>query len=176
MEVFLERGYANTRVQDITSAAGFTSGALYSHFSGRMDILAEALMTEGERLVNQLSEDLTKADPTRDPITEQLAEQLTDLPRDVDRLMLEAITIALRNDEARTTIVSAFTRVSDRLAELMGDALDTGRLDPSTDPDAASLLFLSLMLGATVVRALDLPRADTKHLIEILARAQGIPA
>ncbi|MCB1028277.1 MAG: helix-turn-helix transcriptional regulator, partial [Microthrixaceae bacterium] len=33
VEVFLERGYADTRVQDITEAAGFTTGALYAHFN-----------------------------------------------------------------------------------------------------------------------------------------------
>lgn len=80
MEVFLERGYADTRVQDITDAAGFTTGALYSHFNSRMEILAEALVTEGERLVNELSDGLASAVNGRDPITVRLAEQLTDVP------------------------------------------------------------------------------------------------
>ena len=175
-KVFLERGYANTRVQDITDAAGFTTGALYSHFSSRMEILGEALVTEGERLVDELSTNLSQFGHDRDAVTSRLATQLTDLPREVDRLMLEALTMATRSDEARDTIVSAFMRVRDRLDALMKDALGAGHLDASTDPQAASLLFLSLTLGATVIRALDLPRADTEGVTEILARARGIPA
>ena len=176
MEVFLERGFADTRVQDITTAAGFTTGALYSHFGSRMEILAEALVTEGERLVDQLSTNLSQFGPDPDPVTSQLATQLTDVPSDVDRLMLEAITMATRSDEARSTIASAFTRVRGRVDELMEDALGAGRLDASTDPQAASLLFLSLTLGATVIRALDLPRADLEGVMEILGRARGVRA
>lgn len=174
-DVFLERGYANTRVQDITDAAGFTTGALYSHFDSRMEILAEALLTEGERLVDEVAGSLVDFTAQGGVATSRLAEQLTGGTRDVDRLMLEAITLATRSDEARTTIVSALTRVSDRLDILLKAALDGGRLDPSTDPQAASLLILSIILGGTVVRALDLPRADADRVTEIIVRARGNP-
>ena len=140
MEVFLERGYADTRVQDITDAAFHDRCAVLPLQQPRMEILAEPLVTEGKRLVNELSDCLSSAVTGQDPITVRLADQLTDVPRDVDRLMLEAITISLRDDEARTTIVSAFTRVSDRLYDLMENALAAGRLDASTDPQAATLL------------------------------------
>lgn len=174
-QVFLERGYADTRVQDITDAAGFTAGALYSHFDSRMEVLAEALLTEGERLVDELSESLDEYGGAHDVLTSRLAEQLTDRTRDVDRLMLEALTMATRSAEARSTIVTALTRVSDRMDVLVSDALAAGSIEPSTDPQAASLLFLSLILGGTVVRALDLPRADADRVTDILTRVRGNP-
>ena len=40
VEVFLERGYGGTRVQDIARKAGFTSGALYVHFPSRSALLS----------------------------------------------------------------------------------------------------------------------------------------
>lgn len=174
-QVFLERGYADTRVQDITDAAGFTAGALYSHFDSRMEVLAEALLTEGERLVDELSESLDEYGGAHDVLTSRLAEQLTDRTRDVGRLMLEALTMATRSAEARSTIVTALTRVSDRMDVLVSDALAAGSIEPSTDPQAASLLFLSLILGGTVVRALDLPRADADRVTDILTRVRGNP-
>ena len=36
---FLERGYINTSMSDIIKASGLSSGSIYSHFSGKEDIL-----------------------------------------------------------------------------------------------------------------------------------------
>ena len=44
-KVFRERGYANTRVDDITQAAGTSHGAFYLYFANKQDVL-EALAVE----------------------------------------------------------------------------------------------------------------------------------
>ena len=46
---FLERGYINTSMSDIIKASGLSSGSIYSHFSGKEDILITAI---NERLDN----------------------------------------------------------------------------------------------------------------------------
>ena len=46
---FLERGYTNTSMSDIIKASGLSSGSIYSHFSGKEDILVTAI---NERLEN----------------------------------------------------------------------------------------------------------------------------
>lgn len=40
---FLERGYINTSMSDIIKASGLSSGSIYSHFSGKKDILIGAI-------------------------------------------------------------------------------------------------------------------------------------
>ncbi len=40
---FLERGYTNTSMSDIIKASGLSSGSIYSHFSGKEDILIGAI-------------------------------------------------------------------------------------------------------------------------------------
>ena len=40
---FLEKGYTNTSVSDIIKASGLSSGSIYSHFSGKEDILISAI-------------------------------------------------------------------------------------------------------------------------------------
>ena len=54
---FLEKGYTNTSMSDIIKASGLSSGSIYSHFSGKEDILITAI---NERLnnVNELYETL----------------------------------------------------------------------------------------------------------------------
>lgn len=46
---FLERGYTNTSMSDIIKASGLSSGSIYSHFTGKEDILVSAI---NERLEN----------------------------------------------------------------------------------------------------------------------------
>ena len=46
---FLEKGYTNTSMSDIIKASGLSSGSIYSHFSGKEDILITAI---NERLDN----------------------------------------------------------------------------------------------------------------------------
>lgn len=40
---FLERGYTNTSMSDIIKASGLSSGSIYSHFTGKEDILITAI-------------------------------------------------------------------------------------------------------------------------------------
>ena len=46
---FLEKGYTNTSMSDIIKASGLSSGSIYSHFSGKEDILVSTI---NERLEN----------------------------------------------------------------------------------------------------------------------------
>ena len=52
IDCFLERGYTNTSMSDIIKASGLSSGSIYSHFSGKEDILISAI---NERLNNARS-------------------------------------------------------------------------------------------------------------------------
>lgn len=42
-EVFVEKGYAGTRVAEIARRAGLTTGAIYGNFGSKADLLTEAL-------------------------------------------------------------------------------------------------------------------------------------
>lgn len=108
-ELFADRGYAGVSLEDIAQAAGFTKGAVYSHFGSKEQVFLAAV----RRVAEQAAAD---ADPAP-------AWGITELSS-ATKLTLEALLFGVRNrahqDEVReitAALISAVPRLELRLAE-----------------------------------------------------------
>ncbi|MFZ4519753.1 MAG: TetR/AcrR family transcriptional regulator [Microthrixaceae bacterium] len=171
VEVFGEQGYAGTRVADIARRAGYTTGALYTHFESRADLLAQAIAAENGRRLARLTEDLAPSPgPSRTAaeIAATLMGVLATEFTDSDQLLLDGLAASRRDPRVREVLGESLRRLGERLEERMAS-------HPAPDPSAVrdapgALAYLGLLalLGAVSVRAAglgDLAPADLEPLV-----------
>jgi AcrR family transcriptional regulator len=58
MTVFAEKGYRNTRLEEIAAAAGVTKGTIYHYFDTKEELLLRAIERHHERVFGRLEADL----------------------------------------------------------------------------------------------------------------------
>jgi AcrR family transcriptional regulator len=61
LAVFAERGYRNTRIDDVAEAAGVTKGAVYHYFDTKQELLLRAIEHHHERTFGEIEELLSNA-------------------------------------------------------------------------------------------------------------------
>jgi AcrR family transcriptional regulator len=155
IEVFLSRGYDQTRVQDIANRAGFTTGALYAHFDSRTSILNEAIRQRGSKLLSELSAEVerSRSDGT---LTEALAARFSEDPTPDDRVLIEAFALAARDRSAREALLPAITELFDEIDEMVADLASRGVEVAARSPEVLRVTLTALTMGALLMRAIDL--------------------
>jgi AcrR family transcriptional regulator len=153
-EVFREKGYTGSRVQEIARRAGFTSGALYTHFDSRAELLAEAIAVENGRMFATLSDGLgSTAEIDARAIAASLARFIELEASPTDKLMLDGFAICTRDEDARSRIGASVGQLLDGLSQSIGfmDARDGSAID--ADPDGVAYLLVAFMSGVAALRA-----------------------
>lgn len=169
VEVFEEKGYGGTRVQDIARRAGFTAGALYVHFPSRTALLGEAIAMEGGRILGEIVADLGAIELGDGAAARVLAEQTVAQSSGIDRLLLDALALAGRDPDARVMLDSTLSGLQDTVGKLVRQAQSLGLVDPALDADAVRTVFLSWVLGLVVMRAVGLNEIELEPVLEVCA-------
>jgi AcrR family transcriptional regulator len=59
-QVFATRGYRAARLEDVAEVAGMTKGAIYYHFSGKEDLLRQAVKHRHRAIFREVERELTR--------------------------------------------------------------------------------------------------------------------
>lgn len=170
--VFSERGYDGAGVQEIARRAGLTTGAIYANFSGKAELLFEAI---GSRSADDLDDLLRPADralPAGDLLAE-LGSHLLD-PPDGDGihagLLIEAF-VAARRDADLSRLVKGLI---DERARGIGSIVDVAKVDGSVAPDvsaeALTRFSLVLALGSLLYSSIGIDRPDVEEWSTLIHR------
>lgn len=172
-EVFAEKGYEGAKVQEIARRAGLTTGAIYSRFSGKAELLAEAIAAEsGEQLDELFSVGERTADAAA--LIGMVGRQLPVRP--VTRkqfLLLEAFVAARRDPELAAILVAHVGGVRDRVTRLIELGQRAGNVDGSADARAIAHFCQAVALGFLVYEVLDVPAPDPDAWDGLIDRLVG---
>ncbi|WP_197522899.1 TetR/AcrR family transcriptional regulator [Actinokineospora pegani] len=150
--VFARRGYAAASVAEIAEEAGYTHGALYTHFSGKQELFLELFEQRVRDLATALSDEhaATPGAPVdRVRALTRLSEAL--LAEDSDRFLLhvEFAVLAARDPELRAGFlarVAHLPKTIRSLIEATSDAAD------DVDPGELALGLYGLAVGLGLFR------------------------
>src|SRR4051794_9124546 len=136
-EVFAEKGYDRAGVQEIARRAGLTTGAIYSRFTGKAELLQAAI----ESRTSDEFDDLFaqhRFDGQAGDVLRTVGAHLVTPGESTgeEALLLEAFVAARRDPEVRQLLISILDGRASQLAELVEAGKAAGAIDSELDNES----------------------------------------
>tara|TARA_B100000902_G_C27270819_1_gene896175 strand:+ start:356 stop:931 length:576 start_codon:yes stop_codon:yes gene_type:complete len=167
-EVFAERGYDGAGVAEISRRAGVTTGAIYSRYRGKSELLFDALDTVVEEHLDSILTSSEYTSPAE--VLSSLGSHLLDKHGDQDALLLEAVVASRRDSELSEMLGRRLEDQGMRLAKIIEEAKSDGQFDDSIDTKAIVTLALAISLGFTIFRTMDTPMPESHEWQVVIDR------
>lgn len=171
-ECFGELGYSQTRISDITAAAGLSQGAFYRHFRDKTEILVEALRDPLDQLLGA-----TVLHPDRPPDEDELIQSNTMFfsvyaaNRRVLRVIREA---AAMHEPGLTELwLDVRGRYLDRIDAWLRALIRDGHLkldDARLTAEALGAVLDQMAYTRIALRADDIPASEVQALGRVTGR------
>lgn len=155
--VFAERGYADSKLEDIARAAGFTKGAVYSNFGSKRELFGAIL---GERAEAELAAAMTGLDEAAD-VSAVIGQAARLVARRIaqdtvrGRLGLEFATHATRDEETRAVVTPMRRTQRAAAADAVRAATERAGIRPPIDPELAGVILHCLTNGLSMEHLVD---------------------
>ena len=161
-EVFGDKGYEKAGVAEIARRAGVTTGAIYSRYSGKADLLLDAVDHHVPRELTALLSGSGKSGSPVDVLS-QLGAHLVDQLDEGAGLLLEAVVAARRDPDLAERLRRRVEDEDARLGKLVDEATADGLFDSDLDRLAIVRVAHAIGFGMLLTRSmgLDLPSADS---------------
>jgi AcrR family transcriptional regulator len=159
-EVFAEKGYEGAGVAEIARRAGFTTGAIYSRYSGKAELLADVIRTCTQDEFDRLFADHAFDGRATDILAVVGSHLVTRQAEPGRALLLEAFAAARRDPEVARLLRQHLRERADRLAGLVEDAKAHGLVDSGLDTAAIVHFAHAVGLGFLLFEAVQADRPD----------------
>ncbi len=152
---FSAKGYEAATVAGIAERAGVTTGALYAHFRGKLDLLLEVLgMSPVEDIMATINELGTR--PWSE-VSRILSEGMATRPDRRTQLLLDVIVVARRDPQVAEILRMGLETYLDAIKRATGAGVALGLLDPALPPDDLARVLSLMSMGMIVFGALEEP-------------------
>ncbi len=156
LEVFSAKGYAATRVEDISRRANVTTGALYHHFDGK-SALYIALIEANSAKANRLAQEIIEEGGTPATVLRRLLVRLFQFIEE-DRQYRAVVELSLNKTEmvpelaaVNADILDSRRQLAQFFSNLIGEGMAMGEFAPTLAPDDAALALVGFMNGLGLI-------------------------
>ena len=165
-EVFAERGYEGARVQEIVRRAGLSTGAIYTNFRNKADLLLAAV---GTAQVDSLFATIELAGDVADGLR-FAGHELPLARRDTRPLLFEAMVAARRDPEVAALLRRRLMKFRSLMAHAVASGQRDGSLASDIDVDAAAEFCQALGMGFLLMEAVGLPHSGDTEWRQLIDR------
>lgn len=174
-DLLLTEGYLAATVGAVARRARLSTGAVYSNFVNKHEMLVEAVLRHWARSPRaaplHLYGDRDEADARSDldRLSEALAAHLAAPPQAEHRLLTEVTGTAIRDADAEAVLRGGLERIMAFAGQAIDDAKADGAVDPRLSTEALVAVVVSLYLGAITTKSFGLDQPDLGDVRELLS-------
>lgn len=169
-EVFAERGYEGAGVQEIARRAGLTTGAIYSRYSGKAELLFEAIRGAATPKLDELFAVDAGKDSASELIREAGEQLICRRPDPKQGLLLEAFVAARRDPEVAALMRDHLLQLRKLFARLIDFGQRREDIDPELDSRALVHFCQAVALGFLLYETVDVPQPPGDAWGELIGR------
>jgi AcrR family transcriptional regulator len=155
---FARDGFHKTKMSDIADMAGVSDGLAYRYFSGKEEIIQEAvqLVTGSREPVDLETLDDDDVQAMIDLVHRSEFQRFA-LPerKTTVGLRMQSWSEALENEEVRDQVVGRWARYEPVTVQMWSKARSTGLISEAVDPEAVSQVMMAIHDGLDLRWALD---------------------
>lgn len=147
--VFDQRGYANTRIADISEHLGIGQGTIYRYFTGKEDLMDHIVSHAVRRILAAMREDGVGDSPIR--TAAQFVDQITAVAhRLLDMAAREPVLVRVLLVQAQAARPDAIDNLTDQLAVTTAEYLVSGVERGYLREDLDTAAVADAMVGITM--------------------------
>lgn len=168
LEVLREQGVRGLRVSEVAKRAGLSTGAIYSQFSSKADLVAAAVRENAPAVIAE-----HVASGAHSSVLELFDEVGRSLPSrgtELGPLLLDMIASGIFEEGISELVAEPFVASEQVTVQAIRHAQADGEIDSALDAEALGRFLSMLSLGSLVIGALDFSPVDTQAWEQIVGR------
>jgi AcrR family transcriptional regulator len=168
-EVFEERGYADSSLEEIAERAGFTRKAVYSNFSGKAELLLEIVERRFQSHIDQVEAIIAEAPAERAAFDiGSVFSAYFSRERAWEQLFHEFCSVASRDEEIGDRFRARFREAKDVITRLVEEEIERRGLEPAMPAGRLVNGIFALFSGISLEKLIDPERTDDALFGEML--------
>ncbi|UJF33885.1 TetR/AcrR family transcriptional regulator [Paenibacillus hexagrammi] len=172
-ELFNQKGYAGSSIQDIMDITGLTKGGLYRRFSNKDEIAVEAFEYAGRVLLEQMSAAIQNSDTAIDKIMSVCQVHIDPVHNPPIKGGCPLLNTAVESDDTfpllREKALAAYEYMLLLIGDILRGGISSGEFRSDLDVESVASFIVSSLEGSVMASRLS---RDGKHVRFIMEQLQ----